>query len=174
MAEGVLAVMETIPKAPLSDPERYASALGLAAAGLVVGGAAALAPGNVWAVLLVAAAVALGAALVPGQRLRYQYAPQGLKVGREWIPFRSVRSARVVRLDGTLLVWGLSLPGFWWGTAWSPALGRVMLRASTGMGQGVLLGLADGRRCVITPADPVALVVRIHMLIGPQRLEPQR
>lgn len=159
-------MVETIPKAPMSPPERCGSALGLAAAGPGIGGAAALAPGGLWAVLLVAAAVGLGIAFAPGRRLQYQRDSDGLRIGRQFLPYAQIDSARLVRLRTAVLLWGLSLPGCWWGTAWSPALGRFQLRASTGLGQALMLQTRDGRRYVITPADPAALVVSLQGQIG--------
>lgn len=157
---------ESIPRSPMSEPERYGSALGLAAAGLAIGGAAALAPEGLWVVLLIAAAVGLGLALIPGQRLRYRIEPAGVRVGRLLVPFEQITDARLVRLRHTILLWGLSLPGYWWGAAWSPGLGWFRIRGSTGLGPALMLRTRDGLRYVITPADPLALVVKLQALIG--------
>lgn len=157
---------ESIPRSPMSEPERYGSALGLAAAGVAIGGAAALAPEGLWVVLLIAAAVGLGLALMPGQRLRYRIEPAGIRVGRLLLPFEQISDARLVRLRHTFLLWGLCLPGFWWGAAWSPVLGRFHIRGSTGLGSALMLRTRDGQRYVITPADPLTLVVKLQVWIG--------
>lgn len=154
-----------IPKAPMHRLERWTAAgglvllsLGTVAASLLAGNPAPLLAA--WAVLMTFAFV-----LNPADRVEYLLEPGQLRIGGLYVPLEAVRTARVVNLKGTLVYRGLTLPGFWWGRAWSPGLGKFTLRGSTGMGQGVMLELKDGDRLVFTPRHPVQVVVALQVAL---------
>lgn len=154
-----------IPKAPMQPVERWTAAGGLVllsfgalSAGLLAGNPAPLLAA--WAVLMTLAVV-----LNPADRVEYLLERDQLRIGGLYVPLEAIRNARIVRLRGTIVCRGLTLPGFWWGRAWSPGLGRFTLRGSTGMGQGVMLELKDGDRVVFTPRHPVQVVVALQVML---------
>lgn len=161
-----------LPRARMGTVERYAAACGLVAAGLVVGAAAALAGGHAWVSLLIGAAAGLGLALMPARGLEYRLGPRSLEINSLVLPLDEIASVRAVRLQGVVVYPGITLPGFWYGRAWAPHLGRVLLRGSIGLGQGVLVTMTDGRRVVITPADAQGAVVRLQVHLHNARRGP--
>ena len=159
-------MLRIIAKAKMHPVERYVAALGVAVMSIGAGAAAALGPRfAIWVITLGLVAGVLLAA-VPGARLSYLLGDRALYAGRIRLDFRAIIDARVVRLGGTFLLGGLTLPGYWAGWAWSHRLGRFRMLGSTGLGQGVLITTSDGRRFVLTPANPVDLVVRLQMYAG--------
>lgn len=154
-----------IPKASMHPVERWAVLVGLillslgaTAVGMVVDVAAPLT--TAWTLM-----VTLALVFNPADRMEYLLEPDGLRVGGMAIPIAALKDVRMVRLDGTLIYLGLASPGCWAGRAWSHRLGRFQIRGSTGLGKGVMLTLNDGRRIVITPREPVALVVHLQILL---------
>ncbi|HLN62033.1 MAG TPA: hypothetical protein VK464_10830 [Symbiobacteriaceae bacterium] len=164
-------MMYILPKARMHPVERWAAIAGLTLAGLGAGVAGSLLP--VAQLLPTALSLAVTAALVlnPTDRVEYRLEPEGLRIGGRLVPFAALGGARVVKLRGTVLYGGICLPGCWWGRAWAPSLGRFTMRASTGMGRGVLLTLHSGERLVITPDRPENAVVTLLTLM---RQAPRR
>lgn len=154
-----------IPKAGMHPVERYTIVGGLTLFGLGVAAAAYLMGNSAFMITAVSLVSTLAVALNPAERLEYRSEPDGLRIGKLFLPYADIVNARVVRLDGTIVYAGLTLPGYWYGRAWSRRLGRFLIRGSTGLGQGVLLTMSDGRRIVLTPANPVSLVVQVHTCI---------
>jgi hypothetical protein len=163
-----------IPKAGMHRVERYTVAGGLALFGLGLAAAAYLAgnAGFVIAALWVIGTLAV--ALNPADHLEYRMELDGLRVGKLFLPYVDMTGVRIARLDGTIVYRGVVFPGFWWGRAWSRRLGRFLMRGSTGLGQGVMVTMADGRRVVITPAHPVNTVVQLQTLLHGQRVQARR
>jgi len=153
---------DQIAKANMHAVERYAVASGLSLLGLAVGAVASLLPLPMLPAMALSAALGMTAALVPGARLRYRLSSTGLVIDRRHIPFTQIAGARIVNVRGLIVFRGLTLPGYWSGSAWLPRVGRITVAGSTGLGRGVLLTLCDGRRLLFTPADPVAIVVRLQ------------
>ncbi|MDF2630537.1 MAG: hypothetical protein K0R39_4368 [Symbiobacteriaceae bacterium] len=143
--------------------ERLTVACGLALFGLGAVAASYMMGSAAPALTAVSLVSTLAVTLNPAGRLEYLCEPDGLRIGKMFLPFADMVGARIVRLDGTWLYRGVPWPGCWSGKAWSPRLGRFELRGSTGLGQGVMFTMADGHRIVITPANPVGLVVHVHL-----------
>lgn len=162
-----------IPKASMHPVERYTVVGGLALFGLGVAAAAHLAGNAAYMITALSLVSTLAVTLNPADRLEYRSEPDGLRMGSLFLPYAEVEGARVVTLGGTVVYGGLVLPGYWYGRAWSRRLGRFMMCGSTGLGQGVLLTMRDGRRIVITPAHPVSVVVQVLTLRG-RRTAPYR
>jgi hypothetical protein len=158
-----------IPKARMHPVERYSVIGGLVILGLATGLVVYAVNYAAFAPVLISLLATLALVLNPADQLEYRVEAEGLRIGRESVPFASVQDARVVRLDGMVVYRGLVLPGYWSGRAWSPRLGRFEVRGSTGVGQGVLLTLAGGRRLVITPANPVNVTVQLQVTIHQRR-----
>lgn len=160
--KGAAVVVSIILKAVMHPVERYTVAGGLVLSGFVAAAAAFLMgnPGPVITAMAVVSTVIM--AFNPASRLEYRSEPDGLRIGKTMLRYADMVGARIVRLDGTWIYRGLALPGYWCGKAWSAKLGKFELLGSTGLGQGVLVTMADGRRVVVTPANPVGLVVQLQ------------
>jgi hypothetical protein len=157
-----------LPKARMHPVERWAMVAGLGLMGVGAALAGALLPlGSLLPAAISLACMAWFAAN-PAGRVEYQFERDGLRIGEQFVPFYSLREARVVNLRGTILYGGAALPGCWWGRAWSPRLGRFTMRGSTGVGRGVLLVTADGERLVITPQYAERTVVCLQVMMRQQ------
>jgi|GEM_PF-4445310 len=158
-----------IEKAPMRPVERYASIGSLILMGVACALAGYLLGDAKLAAVMVSVVAALGVILHPGDRLEYRVEADGIRIGRQFLPFRSMRGIRIARLDGTFITGGVAFPGFWYGKAWSRQLGSFFLYGSTGLGKGVLITLTDGRRVMITPARPVSVVVQLQVTTTARR-----
>ncbi|HYF91707.1 MAG TPA: hypothetical protein VD969_05645 [Symbiobacteriaceae bacterium] len=170
-----------IPKAGMHPVERYAVVGGLTLFGLGVAAAAYLMGNSAYMISALSVVSTLAVALNPADRMEYRVEPGALRAGKWVLPYREIAGARVVRLGGTVVYGGIVLPGYWSGRAWSRRLGHFLMQGSTGLGQGVMLTMMDGRRIVITPAHPTSVVVQVYSLMrlnqerrAPVRLAPIR
>jgi len=163
-----------IPKAAAHPVERYTSLGGLTVLGVGVVAAAYLVSNPAALFASVTLATTLAAALNPAGWVEYRLEPGGLRICGRLLPFPALADVRLVQLKGTVVLAGLTWPGCWYGKAWSPRLGRFDMRGSTGFGQGVLLTLQNGRRIVITPANPLEVVVRLAVLQRTGTVAPAR
>lgn len=155
-------MVSIIVKAVMHPVERYTVVGGLVLCGLGAVVAAFLL-GTAAPVVTAASVVStLVMAFNPAGRLEYRSEPEGLRIGKTVLAYADMVGARIVQLDGTWIYRGLALPGYWCGKAWSARLGRFQMLGSTGLGQGVMVTMADGRRVVVTPANPVGLVVQLQ------------
>ncbi|HWI60346.1 MAG TPA: hypothetical protein VNT75_00765 [Symbiobacteriaceae bacterium] len=162
-----------IPKAGMHPVERYAVVGGLTLFGLGVAAASYLMGNSLYMITAMAVVSTVAVALNPAERLEYRCEPDGLRLGRRlFLPYAEMEAARVVKLDGAMVYAGLTAPGYWCGRAWSRRLGRFYMRGSTGLGQGVLITMAGGRRIVLTPAQPVTLVVNLQTVIRLRSRKP--
>lgn len=151
-----------IVKAAMHPVERYTVVAGLVLGGLASAATAFLIGSAAPVITAVSVVSTLVMAFNPANRLEYRSEPEGLRIGKTMLRYADMAGARIVRLDGTWIYRGLALPGYWCGKAWSARLGRFELLGSTGLGQGVMMTMANGRRVVVTPANPVGLVVQLQ------------
>lgn len=158
-----------IPKARMHPVERWTTLGGLVFIGLAAGLAGVLLSQPALLTVTFSLIAALAVTLNPAEQLEYRVEPDGLRIGKLFLPFASLQGARVVDLRGMVVYAGLTLPGYWAGKAWAPGRGRFEVRGSTGLGKGVMLTMADGRRMVITPANPVAVAVQLQVMLHQRR-----
>ena len=154
-----------IPKASMHPVEKATVLGGLIIFGLGVVASTLLGADPAAVFTLVGLVATLSVVLNPAGRLEYQVEPEGLRVGARLVPFAALADAQLVRLSGTVVYGGITLPGYWYGRAWSRRLGHFVMCGSTGVGEGVLLTLSNGKRLVITPANPLETVIRLLVVI---------
>ncbi|HYF81233.1 MAG TPA: hypothetical protein VD973_29305 [Symbiobacteriaceae bacterium] len=155
-------MVSIIVKAVMHPVERYTVVGGLVLSGLAAVATAFLMGSAAPVITAVSVVSTLVMAFNPAGRLEYRSEADGLRIGKTVLRYADMVGARIVRLDGTWIYRGLVLPGYWCGKAWSSWLGRFELLGSTGLGQGVLVTMADGRRVAVTPTNPVGLVVQLQ------------
>jgi hypothetical protein len=158
-----------IPKARMHPVERYSVVGGLAVLGLATGLLMYTLDYVAPIPVVLSLVTTLALALNPADQLEYRVEQDALRVGRLLLPFADLQNVRIVNLSGMVVYRGLVLPGYWVGRAWSRRLGRVEVRGSTGIGQGVMLTMADGRRIVLTPAEPVKVTVQLQVMLHQRR-----
>lgn len=169
-------MLRSISTARMHPVERYAAAFAVTILSLGAGAAASLGPRFALAAVALGLVVAILAVALPGARLTYVLGDRAIYAGGTPLLFADMTDTRVAPLSGTFLLFGLTLPGYWRGQAWSRQLGRFRILGSTGLGRGVLISMADGSRWMLTPASPDDLVVRlqVHRYAAQRATMPKR